>query len=405
MKNNTKAYEFATKPSLPGGVRGLALLLALSLPCQALASDAIVSVYSNSQGSFTIMGNNLNRMTETEIRVTYQSEEVTAPQVRSLLDRNTTQLTSQGAAGSLSISFKCTGQPCKRPFSGYVPFAIADINGTVTSLSALLRYENGTTESARVSITNPTAEQLNERKAAEVAAEEARQTVIRQEKERLEAEKLRAADQATEQKTTVPVIPSTVVSKGTPEDQRSDESGRSKSPLIVERAIDREALQGKVASFDVPAKDLSGDQSPSFSHRESVLERFRSYIGERTPENLERLFERSDDTFVQDPPVVLSDGKASLRLTVRLRNRSEKSPLFYISEATCTNLHIGTNDGVWVLNLVPKQGSMAAAVTVISGNEIIDFPLAVAPPIELFEVATARDGEAEYVRTANRLAR
>jgi hypothetical protein len=115
------------------------------------------------------------------------------------------------------------------------------------------------------------------------------------------------------------------------------------------------------------------------------------------------LFERSDDMFTQEPPLLLSDGSATLRLTVRIRKRSERAPQFFISEATCTDLKIGTNDGVWVLELLPRAGSLTASVTVLTGSEMIDFPLAVAPPLGLFDEAVARDGEVEYVRAANRL--
>lgn len=382
---------------------GIMLLLTLGQAGQALASDAIVSAYSNSQGSFTIMGNNLNRMTEAEIRITYTNDSEALPAVSSLLGKTFT-LTSQGTAGSLVIVCKCITTPCKRPFSGYVPFAIADIQGTVSSLNALLRYENGTTESARVSITNPTSEQLQERKAAAEAAEEARLAAIKQEKERLEAEKERLAAQAAEQSTTGQTASDSSTNPSSSRERAGAPTGQSQPPVATDIAPVSVTDPESEGSADFSAADSHAGQTMRFSRLESVLERFRGYSGKRTFEALDRLFKRANNVFTQDPPVLLSDGSASLRLMVRLPQRAERAPQFFISEARCSSLKIDRNAGAWVLEIVPKEGSMTASVTVLAGMEMIDFPLAVAPPQGLFDETTAENYQVEYVRTANRLA-
>jgi hypothetical protein len=60
--------------------------------------------------------------------------------------------------------------------------------------------------------------------------------------------------------------------------------------------------------------------------------------------------------------------------------------------------------GTWVLEIIPERGILATSVTVLTGGEMIEFPLTVAPPLELFDLKEAGAGEAEYVTTANRLA-
>jgi hypothetical protein len=413
-----------TRPSLT------ALLLAIILPVPVLASDANVSAYSNSQGSFTIMGYNLNRVVEAEIRIGYRSENPIPPSVSGVfLDRKTTTLTSQVAGGSIDIKIVCT-KPCKRPFSGNSPFAIANIEGTVNSLTALLRYENGTTESTRVSITNPTSEQVSE------------QVAVRQEKERLEAEKARLEKERLDAEVALRASQSSVAAgagtgtAGTDVPSSSQSGGSRTSapaagtlPAAISVTDQRRSVTG--AGKNVTPAPESGEPEPetgpstatrpaggsaveprlmdeaertiSFSRRGSVQERFHGFAGDKSPASLARLFERSDDMFTQEPPLLLSDGSATLSLTVRIRKRSEQAPQFFISEATCTDLKIGTNDGVWVLELIPRAGSLAASVTVLSGNEMIDFPLAVAPPLEMFDEELAGVGETEYVRAANRL--
>jgi hypothetical protein len=141
----------------------------------------------------------------------------------------------------------------------------------------------------------------------------------------------------------------------------------------------------------------------TFSRRSSVLDLFRAYTGERAQAALAKLFERSDEMFLQEPPLLLSDGIAPLRLTVRAKKQSERAPQFYIAGGSCTALNNG-DDGAWVLEIVPDQGSLESSVTVLAGGEMIEYPLAVAPPLELFDAADASEGEAEYVETANRVA-
>ena len=135
-----------------------------------------------------------------------------------------------------------------------------------------------------------------------------------------------------------------------------------------------------------------------------MLDAFRSYSGERTLAALAGLFERHDAMFSQEPPLLLSDGTAALRLTVRAGNHSEKAPQFFISGGTCVDLN-SSETGEWELAIVPDRGALLTSVTVLIGSEMIEYPLAVAPPQELFDTVKAGVGEAEYVAVANRLVR
>lgn len=384
-------------------------MLALAVaPGNLQASDAVISAYANSQGAFTIMGNSLNRITDAQITITYMSEDGTTPTVSApFLDRKNGVLTSQGGGGRLVINLNCIGPPCKRPYSGYLPIALVDFTGSISSLVAVLRHENGTTETARVSITNPTSEQLKERKAAQDAAAEAKRAAEKAEKERLEAEKEKARQD------------SQVVDRNSTDRPRGTDSGEAHAPAGGQGSERSQRPSGNeppgsgnypVASAVVHLKEggavkgLVENPIMRFIRRESVLDRFRSASVGLSYTLQEQLFERSDDMFQQIPPVSLSDGTRTLRLVVRIPAGIEKPPLFYISEAHCVDFKAGDNDGVWELELRPRQGSLNASVTVQAGNEMIDFPLAVAPHMDLFDLAVAGAGEAEYVETANRLA-
>jgi hypothetical protein len=385
-----------------------AFIIATAFTAQARASEAVISAYANSQGTFTIMGNNLNRITEANITVAYMSEDGALPNVSApFLDRKNSVMTSQGGAGRVNISLKCLGPPCKRPFSGYMPIALLDIQGSISSLVAVLRHENGTTETARVSITNPTSEQLKERKAAQDAADEAKRAAEKAEKERLEAEKEKALKDSQVADRSVTDRPGSTDSGDIHTAPAGQGAGRSPRTSAEETfGTENKPVESAVVHVKegTQVKGLDEEKIMRFIRRESVLDRFRARSGDLPAASLEQLFERSDDMFRQIPPVSLSDGTRTLRLVVRIPAGIEKPPMFYISEAHCVELKSGTNDGIWELELRPRQGSLYASVTVQAGNEMIDFPLAVAPPRELFNGMPAGTGESEYVETANRLA-
>ena len=353
-------------------------MLAVNTPTHVWASDALVSAYSNTLGAFTIMGNNLNRVTEAEIGMSYQSDSSSTPQVNSLLS-GTSKLSAQGSGGSLTISIKCASTPCKRPLSGNVPFAIAYIQGTISSLSALLRYENGSTEYARVSVTNPTQDQLDAKKAAEAAAEEARRDAIAREQNRLGQERKESEEQEAAAKST----------------ERSSEPSCDGEQSTVNKLVQ------KGASDSV---DANSGLVLNFSRRESILDRFRSHKGNASKIVLEKLFDRQDAMFTQDPPVLLSDGTTPLRLVVRAPVSGNATPQFFISGASCRSLTVAGVNGGWLLEIMPKKGSMNSTVTVLYGKNRADFPLAVAPPLALFDSRGVRKEDVEYVVTANRLA-
>jgi len=323
----------------------LVLMLTLCWSSTALA-EPVVSAYFNGRGGFAIKGNNLNRVTEAEIRVDYKSEEQAPAQVSGAgLGGQATVAVQADRPGSFTIRLKSG-----KPMSGSPQLATAQIRGTITFLSAWLRNDKGAVETPGVVIANPTEEQLSAMaprrpvKTAPVAAPAA----------------VTAPARVAPVAVTLPPVP------------------KAASPVQAPQPATR-----------------------SIGRRKSVLELLRSYSGERTPAALARLFERRDDMFSQEPPVLLSDGSASLRLTVNMN--SDRSPKFAILDGSCRALKVG-EDGAWVLEIVPARGSLASSVAVLSEDEVIEFPLAVAPPLELFDGAGAGAGEAEYVDAANWLA-
>jgi hypothetical protein len=331
------------------------LLLVVFCSASTALAEPLILVHPTGRGGFAIKADNLNRVSEAEISIAYQSEEETPPRVTGAgLGAQATIVVQNDTPGSITIRLKSS-----KPLSGHVLLAMAQIQGSVTFLTAWLRDEKGMTLTPEVSITNPSDEELS-------AMSERRQ------------KKAAPAVERHAVSTPVYTAPAAVAVESTPA-----------SPPAGATA----------------AKAVAADETPrtlAYSRRPSVLDAFRNYSGERTPAVLAGLFERNDDMFRQEPPLLLSDGTSALRLTVRAGKPSEPAPQFYIAGGTCAGLNYN-DDGVWELEIVPERGSLVAAVTVLTGSEMIEYPLAVAPPQELFEAGRAGAGEVEYVVVANRL--
>lgn len=328
-----------------GSPRGLPVLVLALVLCtgSTACADSVLKVYSNGRGGFGVAGNNLNRITEAEIRIDYQGEgEGTASASGAGLGAQGSVTVQTDTPGSLTIRLKS-----RKPMSGSALLATAQIRGTVTFASGWFRDEKGTVETPEVVVTNPTEEQ-------------------------------------SASKT-----------------QRVPAGARAGGVAAARPATAAAAAPVPTASAEPQQAAKAPVQAVTRSRRRSVLELFGSYAGVRTPAALHRLFERGDDIFRQEPPVSVADGATPLTLSVR--TTGIEAPRFAISNGNCTRIEAGGDD-VWRLEIVPARGSLSTSVTVLSETEEIEFPLAVAPPLASFDATGADAVVAQYVETVNSLA-
>lgn len=141
----------------------------------------------------------------------------------------------------------------------------------------------------------------------------------------------------------------------------------------------------------------------SFNRQESVLEKFRSHTGEKNRPALANLFRSTNGAFTQEPSVLLSDGTARARVTVRAPTQGEQAPSFMVSGGACVDVRMKDNN-VWELDIVPARGSSATSVTILSEKSMVEYPLVVAPPRNIFDPKKADPALIEYVGIANELA-
>jgi hypothetical protein len=384
----------------------ISILLAQISPVKALASS--VFAFSNNQGTFSIQANNLNRMTKAEVRINYQvTDQSSAAQV-TLYPNLQYTLTQSSVPGYLAFTlvYKEKVYPKNNPkgipnpllpLSGdYKLLAVVGIAGDITSLTSTICSEKTGCESLQGAVTNP-AQKEPDKKDDQVDNGGKAGTAD----SAVDSGNAVDAASRTRTETTDPVIVPQERTSISPADEAPAERRTNQPPGEPVGKSSSTAADRNVARR---AETEETARSLSFARRESLIERFGASGGERSSTALARLLTSPDSSFIQDPPLLLSDGIATLRLTLQTQGRGEHSPQFFISGSSCIDFKAGKN-GSWILEILPERGTLAASVMVLEGREVIEYPLAVAPPLDIFDANGAKTGLVEYVRAANELVR
>jgi hypothetical protein len=127
----------------------------------------------------------------------------------------------------------------------------------------------------------------------------------------------------------------------------------------------------------------------------SVVQRFREFRGKREVEALVALFGRGlSDMIAQEPPVALSDGKTPVCITLQMQQKGGNAPNVALSDAKLLQVR---KDGEkkWLITALPNQGTWNASLIIQTDEYIIEFPLVVAPKVEMPQDITRRNFIAE----------
>lgn len=114
----------------------------------------------------------------------------------------------------------------------------------------------------------------------------------------------------------------------------------------------------------------------------SVLDRFKSYKGDRNPLILAELFSKAiDGEITQVPLITAADGTTTVKLKVLLDLKEDDSaPNFAASEAKILSLRSDEATGRWDIELLPAKGAFTASLSILAGSRLMDIPLATVPP-------------------------
>jgi len=185
--------------------------------------------------------------------------------------------------------------------------------------------------------------------------------------------------------TTVPVVGGTVTmpSSDTPATANKNSTPQPAAQESPERQAVAQnssaSASGNEAKEEVqaPAPKTATESAPAPKQVQSVLDKFRLFEGEKTPQSLIALFSRdSGGSYSQSPAIAIADGKASVRLTIS--KVADKSPRFTFNAARYVSL-AQVGDGEWEVEVVPERGALKASVNMLASGIVQEFPLTVAP--------------------------
>jgi hypothetical protein len=126
-----------------------------------------------------------------------------------------------------------------------------------------------------------------------------------------------------------------------------------------------------------------------------VLERFKEFKGEKTPAALMALFSVQDKGLKQDPPIVLSNGKALVTIVLELDSKGESNN-FLLDGVSLVSLK-NKEKNSWLVELLPDLRTYEATISVPRKDRVDVLPLTIAPPMDVnIDSSASRLTEADF---------
>jgi hypothetical protein len=194
----------------------------------------------------------------------------------------------------------------------------------------------------------------------------------------------------------VPGSPSTNVPESPPVPRSVEQEAR---PPVPAEAVPAQGDQLAMArSTDETQKGKDAAVAAKAVYQQTgILERFRTYRGERTPAALMALF--SNESMIgarQEPPVVLSDGRSTVRFVfVSSPGARTFSDIAVMGAKLLSLKRDPDNTNTWIVELLPDRGAYQASVAVPLGELKMIYPITIAPKVDI------RPGHGGTVTTAD----
>jgi hypothetical protein len=133
------------------------------------------------------------------------------------------------------------------------------------------------------------------------------------------------------------------------------------------------------AAPTVPQADIV----PAAPRKKRVAERFRDFNGKKSLAAFRSLISGADPCCSQIPPVMIADGKRTARVVISGVGEGDGAPRFTVSGGRLISVERGTKKEEWILVIRPYEKGWDVRVSATFADETIDFPLIVAPAIEI----------------------
>lgn len=365
--------------------RSSSILLAIGLcVCSvAIALGASVTITSTGAGSFAVQGDSMNGVAGIELTMGYDASLLASPSVTwGSLVSGAMSVANTAVPGAIRIAIIRT-----EPFSGSGPiasvtFATQSSSGGITSVTARLIDSKGATVPSQASIATGAG--------AAPAAGSGLVTTPGVPFSQSEQPRVSPAGTAA----TTPTVATGLGAVSMPDDTPPRGEAQPVDPKPARVPEPAEAAEPATAPEQKPSVDKAAETVEPGDVKQTaysgVLDRFRSYQGEKSPEIMAALFMMEIAPNVrQEPAVVISDGEATVRVVVDLPAGRGASTSFALTGARLVSLKKEDDADSWVLEALPREKTLKANVTILTSSSVIEFPLTVVPPAAAVSVKPA----------------
>lgn len=136
---------------------------------------------------------------------------------------------------------------------------------------------------------------------------------------------------------------------------------------------------GNRISFAAPESTSAVSDGAAIEN--SVLERFRTYNGQRNLDELVKLFTPSATAIVrQQPLVAISDGRATIVIAAKISTSEDRAINFSLEKATLVSVRKLKTDE-WEIKAIPEKNVFDMALLVKTDSGVVRYPLTVSPPL------------------------
>ncbi len=182
---------------------------------------------------------------------------------------------------------------------------------------------------------------------------------------------------------------------GAPASEVQSASSSTGQPAPDEQQPATDEIVSPEAAKESPGEKAGKPELKKVKMFPSVLEKFRDFKGAKTPEALMALFDVRDNNPQQDPPIVLSNGKATVKIVLELDSQG-KNNNFLLDGASLVSLK-KKEKHFWTVELLPDSRTYEATVSVPRNDQWSVIPLTVAPPMDVnIDPSSSRLTEADF---------
>jgi len=130
-----------------------------------------------------------------------------------------------------------------------------------------------------------------------------------------------------------------------------------------------------------PERALAEKKAPAQVVVKSVLEKTRTFVGQKSPQTLTGIFTQHTMPGIrQEPAIALSDGTSKLRVSILLPSPGKNATNFFLKDAKLVSLKM-ESDSSWLIEVLPAKGVYSATLTMLQDDNETEIPLLVAPPL------------------------